>query len=237
MHTPRSLLVAFATALVLSPTCTPSHAAPCAGFGDVDATNPFCANVEWLKNRQVTIGCNGPSVYCPNEVVTRLSMATFLSRLGNALTTTHVVNVTDSAGIVDLVAGTTLCPREHFGLAWPRRTHGQAIVTLNALGNGPADVAINLVESTDNGTTWTDVSPAQHFTALGTQMGGAVHFVTATALLPPRDHAAGVEYMYAIRMGRVPGSTTTSDVGVLSCVLDLYNDNRQATSSPFDAED
>jgi hypothetical protein len=137
----------------------------------------------------------------------------------------------------DLEAGTTICPREHFGLAWPRRTHGEAIVTLNALGNGPADVAINLVESTNNGTTWTDVSPAQHFTALGATMGGAVHFVTATALLPPRDHAAGVEYMYAIRMGRVPGSTTTSDVGVLSCVLDLYNDNRNGTTSPFDDDD
>jgi hypothetical protein len=137
----------------------------------------------------------------------------------------------------DLEAGTTICPREHFGLAWPRRTHGEAIVTLNALGNGPADVAINLVESTNNGTTWTDVSPAQHFTALGATMGGAVHFVTATALLPPSDHAAGVEYMYAIRMGRVPGSTTTSDVGVLSCVLDLYNDNRNGTTSPFDDDD
>jgi hypothetical protein len=32
-------------------------AAPCAGFTDVDSTDAFCPNVEWLKNRAITLGC------------------------------------------------------------------------------------------------------------------------------------------------------------------------------------
>jgi hypothetical protein len=59
----------------------------CAGFVDLQASNPFCANVDWIKNRGVTNGCNtvGPQ-YCPNDPTTRLQMAIFLSRLGKTLT-------------------------------------------------------------------------------------------------------------------------------------------------------
>jgi hypothetical protein len=59
-------------------------AAPCAGFTDVQDTDPFCASVAWIKNRGVTQGCTA-SAYCPNDPVTRLQMAAFLSRLGDSL--------------------------------------------------------------------------------------------------------------------------------------------------------
>lgn len=59
-------------------------AAPCAGFNDVDATSAFCANVEWVRNRGVTRGCVA-GLYCPDEAVSRLSMAAFMNRLGTAL--------------------------------------------------------------------------------------------------------------------------------------------------------
>lgn len=41
-------------------------AAPCAGFTDVDDTvvgASFCQNVEWLKNRQVTLGCTSVTLF------------------------------------------------------------------------------------------------------------------------------------------------------------------------------
>src|SRR5438477_9827195 len=38
-------------------------AAPCAGFTDVADTSGFCPNVEWLKNRQITLGCTSPTLY------------------------------------------------------------------------------------------------------------------------------------------------------------------------------
>jgi hypothetical protein len=61
-----------------------SLAAPCAGFTDVDSTSAFCGNVTWIKNRGVTLGCTATQ-YCPNEPTTRLQMAAFMNRLGEAL--------------------------------------------------------------------------------------------------------------------------------------------------------
>ena len=60
------------------------HAAPCAGFTDVDDTSAFCPNVEWMKNRGITLGC-AVNLYCPNDLVTRLAMAAFMNRLGESL--------------------------------------------------------------------------------------------------------------------------------------------------------
>ena len=58
-----------------------ANAAPCAGFDDVEDASPFCADVAWIANRGITLGC-GPGLYCPNAAVNRLSMAAFLRRLG-----------------------------------------------------------------------------------------------------------------------------------------------------------
>jgi len=59
-------------------------AAPCAGFTDVDDSSPFCADVTWIANRGITLGCD-VGLYCPNAAVTRLAMAAFLHRLGELL--------------------------------------------------------------------------------------------------------------------------------------------------------
>jgi hypothetical protein len=61
-----------------------SRAAPCAGFTDVDDASPFCTSVAWLKNQGVTSGCSA-TAYCPEANVSRLQMAAFLARFGNAL--------------------------------------------------------------------------------------------------------------------------------------------------------
>ena len=75
-----------AFALVLSFVSASVLAAPCAGFNDVDDSDPFCVNVEWMKNRGITAGVT-PTTYEPNSPVTRLQMAAFMYRLGfqNAL--------------------------------------------------------------------------------------------------------------------------------------------------------
>ena len=56
-------------------------AAPCTGFTDVDDSSGFCVNVEWMKNRGITLGIT-PTLYGPNAPVTRLQMAVFMYRLG-----------------------------------------------------------------------------------------------------------------------------------------------------------
>jgi hypothetical protein len=65
------------------------HAAPCAGFIDVQDTDAFCPSVAWMKNRGVTTGCTA-TAYCPNDAVTRLQMAGFLSRMDRVLPMTLV---------------------------------------------------------------------------------------------------------------------------------------------------
>ena len=59
-------------------------AAPCAGFVDVDDSDPFCPNVTWMKQNAITLGCTATQ-YCPNDFVTRLQMAAFMNRLGNVV--------------------------------------------------------------------------------------------------------------------------------------------------------
>ena len=65
----------------------PAMAQSCAGFTDVLATNPNCKSFEWIRNRAITLGCNGPgTLYCPTQSVTREQMALFIHRLGMAMT-------------------------------------------------------------------------------------------------------------------------------------------------------
>jgi hypothetical protein len=79
-------------------------AAPCAGFTDIDDSSQFCVNVEWMKNRGITLGVT-PELYGPDLPVTRLQMAAFMYRLGyqnaviqggNAFGATAVLGTTDA---------------------------------------------------------------------------------------------------------------------------------------------
>jgi acyl-[acyl carrier protein]--UDP-N-acetylglucosamine O-acyltransferase len=78
-----------------------AHAAPCAGFIDVDDASAFCTSVQWVKNRAITTGCALANSYCPAEPVSRLAMAAFLARLGKAVEPYFVVtsNAAAAAGV------------------------------------------------------------------------------------------------------------------------------------------
>ena len=77
--------------ITLAILCTSCVAAPvsaqnCAPFNDVLASDPFCANIQWMYNRGVTLGCAAPGGqqwYCPADFVHRDQMAAFMNRLGN----------------------------------------------------------------------------------------------------------------------------------------------------------
>ena len=49
------------------------------GFDDVPQGAPFRNDIAWLVREAITVGC-APALYCPNGLVTRGQMATFLSR-------------------------------------------------------------------------------------------------------------------------------------------------------------
>jgi hypothetical protein len=82
----RGATLSWLIAASLTVVAATAAAAPCAGFGDVDDSSPFCASVDWMKNRQVTLGCGDGTNYCPGDPVSRLAMAAFMRRLGLALT-------------------------------------------------------------------------------------------------------------------------------------------------------
>lgn len=73
-------------------------AGPCAGFLDVDDSSSFCADVSWVRNRGITLGCTA-NLYCPSADVTRLQMAAFLHRLGN-VTFQQGGNAFGAAGVI-----------------------------------------------------------------------------------------------------------------------------------------
>jgi hypothetical protein len=48
-------------------------------FTDVLPTDTFCRHVHYIAVQNVTLGC-GPGMYCPNDLVTRLQMASFVAK-------------------------------------------------------------------------------------------------------------------------------------------------------------
>lgn len=73
------VLAVVLTALVVAPlTVVASHT-----FTDVPDSNPHHADIAWLKEAGVTLGCNPPAndEFCPDSPVLRQQMASFLRRL------------------------------------------------------------------------------------------------------------------------------------------------------------
>ena len=73
----------------------------------MDVTSQFCPNVEWIRNRAVTLGCTS-ALYCPVDSVTRLQMAAFMNRLGTALGG-DVRFISAQPGALDLDANPIVC--------------------------------------------------------------------------------------------------------------------------------
>src|SRR5687768_10036319 len=103
-------------------------AAPCTGFTDVDDASAFCPNVEWLKNRTITVGCSQSTLYCPDGVVSRLTMAAFLNRLGVALTPIDLTSETEPPSPRFLAGNPVICTTPDFAVTdFPRRAYVNAV--------------------------------------------------------------------------------------------------------------
>ncbi len=209
-----------------------AQAAPCVGFTDVDDANTFCKNVEWLKNRAITFGCTATQ-YCPSNLVTRIEMAAFLRRLGDALTPIHRTIETNGNTVdIDAIPAPVICSTTDYAVAGaPRTVHGNAVLVTGS-GVGVTDVAARYVESTNGGMTWTPVSPNQATTAEASNIRQTIN-----VLLPPRELVVGTTYRYALRLSRVAGSATTADPSSFFCSVRLTFENRNGTTSPLDQDD
>ncbi len=197
-------------------------AAPCAGFTDVDTSSPFCPNVEWIKNRQVTLGCT-LTTYCPNEPVSRLQMAAFMNRLGTALTPV-VVQVDQVPGALDLDISPVVCQTATQSITdFPRRAFLDA--TFSGTASSGVDVAMRVVWSADGGATWQNVSAAQGVTYVPTSQW------SAASDLGTVDLAVGGTARFGVRVTR--NGVGTTDLSGSRCLLRASIGSRDGATSPF----
>jgi hypothetical protein len=221
---------AFGTAALAS---APSFGQACAGFTDVSSTAGFCPNVEWLKNRAITLGCTSATLYCPNDVVTRASMSAFMNRLGTALTPFEVPKVAaDSQGVVNLATPYVCGATGDFQIAaggYPRRAYFNSKVNVyDPTAN--AALVIDSVISEDSGVTWTLVQDSDTYQTV--RAGGSPPDDFSTYPFGYVDLAVNKTYRFATRVSRTAG---TGNVNVY-CVTRVQIMNRNSATTPFDIE-
>lgn len=214
----------FLLALLLAPSA--ALAAPCSGFEDVDSASGFCPHVDWIKNRGVTLGCTSTSAYCPTAPVLRLSMAAFMNRLGVALT--PLVVHTEAAGAaLDLEAAPpVLCSTPQIpAAAYPRS--GKALAIVGAQFALPATVAMRIVYSLDNGTSWTSAN------TIPASVGGADGWANATIGTGNVAIDAAQPIRFGVRVQRDATGPGNADVAAWNCEIKVVVNTRTGTAVPY----
>ena len=209
----RSIKLFFAAAVALFPLY--ASAAPCfpsSPFDDVPAGAAYCTSTEWLKNRSITLGCTSATMFCPNDAVTRASMALFLNRLGEALT--PEVRQAEDAGAVDLdlnVPNSIYCQTSDFIVTgYPRRA--QISTTFAGLASAALNYQHEIFYSTDGGATWTDT-----FTQVN-RSGVAGNQWISSSLQHVMSLTVGVTYRWGMKIEREPtGVPSTADFSSTRC--------------------
>lgn len=206
---------------------TAAVAAPCAGFVDVDSTDPGCASVEWLKNRLVTLGCATPNSYCPADAVIRLSMAAFLNRLGLPLSPNVLYHEASGASLDLDSPPATICATAAATISgYPRQAAVTAAFTART-GATFANVDLRLVQSTNGGATWTQV------TTNPATAGGASEWTNAGTWKTGIALAVGTSYQFGLRATRATSAPSTGDLLAWNCQLKVVMSNRTGSASPF----
>lgn len=216
-------IVAAALGLVAAAGSTVAQA-QCAGFTDVQANSQFCANIEWVKNRAITLGCTSTTAYCPTASVSREQMAAFMNRLGTALTPVQL-RVDASPGAIDLDSNVVVCQTASQLIdKFPRR----AYVDLSMSANAPADVgfAADIVASTNGGATWIPLNTVTNRGSVAANQWGAI------SDLAFGDVDVGQTLLWGVRMtrGGIAGGTDLADS---RCQLRVLLFSRDGAASPF----
>ena len=214
-----SLAFAAACALLVAPIAT---AAPCAGFTDVEDSSEFCRNVEWIRNRGVTLGCD-LGEYCPASPVSRLQMAAFMNRLGTALTPV-VVRVEAVSGALDLDLAPVVCQTGAQEIAgFPRRALLDG--SLSGRANTGTDIDIRVVWSGDGGATWVGVSDVRSATFIAATQWS---FASDIGSL---DLAVGTTARFGLQVTR--NGAGSVDLVDSRCQLRVAIGSRDGTSPPY----
>jgi hypothetical protein len=220
---------ALLAALAALAAAAPVHAQQCDVFTDVQASDSFCASVQWLKNRAVTTGCT-QTEYCPGNAVTRAQMALFMDRLGRSQTPTQVTASTGAAtlpAINDSGAFAQLCITQTLPAAnFPRRARIRGYVSVTATGTAPLNMFLMHDDNPPgpwvnaNGVALTVPAPNGYLS-----LSWASDVVTI---------AAGVPYRFAIGLALPGGASGQVSGGPYQCFVDVLVMNDNGSSPPFD---
>ena len=215
-----------AAAFLLFPAL--ASADPCTGaspFTDVPASANYCTNTEWLKNRNVTLGCIGTN-YCPNEVVTRASMALFMNRLADALVMPPTVTESTTGALTltggsddNPVCATATIPAVNYPRVFAMTGHVAILGT-----GGTATVAMQVRRSLNGGGFSATNSNGQRVT---TDSVYTANMSQSGEFTVPAGQTAAAH----IGLFTVSGSTAIANT---RCHLILNGQSVSGTSSPFD---
>ncbi|HVF65114.1 MAG TPA: hypothetical protein VNE58_14075, partial [Casimicrobiaceae bacterium] len=193
----------------------------------VAASDFFCTNTEWMKNRGVTLGCGGTN-YCPANLVTRGEMAAFMNRLGTALTPAPLMTE-QNLSAVDLDVETFHCVSPVYTVTgYPRNI----VLTghFSGLTGAAAAYGVTIRYNTDgNATTFPNVINGS-FEFTGSTGVSWTHSSTSATL----DLAVGSTYRFAIRALRAATGGGTGDLTDGRCHLLQILQNRNSSTSPLD---
>lgn len=209
----------------------PAAAQLCAGFTDVPAGSQFCPNVEWVKNRAITVGCTSTTVYCPSAAVSREQMAAFLNRLGTALTPVDLPVVAAAGTVVAPNNLPVLCATAPYDVTgFPRRAYVNAAAILSS-PSANVDVRATIVYSTNGGANWTSVGNSDQY---GTLYTGATppNHVTLTPF-GSVDLTVGQSVAFGVEIDQVGAGAVTLTA---ACHNRVQIWNRNASTPPLDAQ-
>ncbi len=206
-------------------TVTAVSGQACHGFSDVDSSDPLCPSLDWVANRQVTLGCSAGN-YCPNLAVNRLALAAFMNRLGTGMSPQGVA-VEATSGAIVLNSAPVVCSTADVAVSdFPRRVYLKSVFT--ATSASTVDIAADPVVSFDGGATWQMVANTASQGVVQAARWGNLGSMTS------QDLNVGQTARFGLRVSRgdAPGSADLSDS---RCNLRALVSNRNSTFAPFDA--
>ena len=218
---------AFAVAAfaALAPSMAMAQACPGPStFNDVAQNDIFCKNVQWLANRQITLGCD-TALYCPNQNVLRSQMALFMNRLGTALTP-NLIRVQDANVNGDYDPPLVGCVSDPVVIAansFPRQASFHASL-MNYNASAAKMVTAAFVYRTDGGA-WTPTGDYEMWQLLSDGQAR----LTMGLVGGPLPLAVGATYEFGILASTNNFSATVQG----ECQMLVRIENRNPETAPF----
>jgi hypothetical protein len=214
-------IVAWSLFVVAAMLSGQASAHNCVGFTDLEGEDPFCPNVEWMKNRSITLGCTA-TTFCPDDYVSRVSLAAFMNRLGNALEP-RFAHASQALVEASVNAGNRVCVTTPVPIAGYPRVASPVGSMLYFSSNTGAVYGARLVYSLDGGMAWNSWTSID---SVGSANGNSFTSLSPTANAVILD--VGQIALFALLPVAFGGTVTAA-----GCELTIRMDSHTGAVSPY----